>query len=112
ALAKDGGASFYRGEIAARLVDGVRAAGGIWTREDLAAYAVVERSPLVGEYRGHRIVTAPPPSSGGTVLLSTLNILAGYELERADPALRVHLLVEAWRRAYRDRGQYLGDPAF
>ncbi len=111
-IAQDGAESFYRGAIAAQLVDGVREAGGIWTREDLSSYAVVERKPLVGHYRGHRIVTAPPPSSGGTVLLGTLNIYAGYDGARLDAATRTHLLVEAWRRAFRDRGQYLGDPAF
>ncbi|MEX0899306.1 MAG: gamma-glutamyltransferase [Gammaproteobacteria bacterium] len=112
ALARDGGESFYRGAIAEKLVDGVREAGGLWTPEDLSSYQVIEREPLVGRFRGHRIVTAPPPSSGGTVLLGTLNILAGYETARLDEATRTHLLIEAWRRAYRDRGQYLGDPAF
>ena len=112
AIAADGARAFYDGEIAERLVDGVRDAGGIWTRDDLKAYAVVEREPLVGEFRGHRIVTAPPPSSGGIVLLETLNVLAGFDLDRLDPVTRVHLLIESWRRAYRDRGQYLGDPAF
>ncbi len=112
AIAEQGAKAFYRGEIAAQLVDGIRDAGGIWTLEDLSGYEVVERKPLVGRYRGHRIVTAPPPSSGGTVLLGTLNILAGYDTAKLDDATRTHLLVEAWRRAYRDRGQYLGDPAF
>ncbi len=111
-LAADGGESFYRGEIAARLVDGVRDAGGIWTARDLAEYAVVEREPVVGEYRGHRIVTAPPPSSGGTAMLVTLNILSGFEFAALDPAMRVHLLAESWRRAFRDRGRFQGDPAF
>ncbi|MCA1798207.1 MAG: gamma-glutamyltransferase [Xanthomonadaceae bacterium] len=112
AVAADGARSFYRGEIAARLVDGVREAGGIWTLDDLARYEVVERRPLIGHYRGHRIVTAPPPSSGGIVLLATLNILSGFDWDALDGAARVHLLAESWRRTYRDRGQYVGDPAF
>ena len=110
-LAEQGQAGFYRGETAERLVDGVRAAGGIWTLEDLAGYAVVERAPVVLHYRGARIVTASPPSSGGIAIGQILNMLAaegnGYG---DDEALRVHLLVEAMRRAYRDRAVYLGDP--
>lgn len=111
-IAADDALSFYHGAIAARLVEGVRAAGGIWSAEDLAGYEVVERAPLVGEYRGHRIVTAPPPSSGGIVLLATLNIIAGYDWAALDPAARIHLLAEAWRRTFRDRGQHVGDPGF
>ena len=111
-LAADGGESFYKGKLARKLVDGVRKRGGIWTRDDLAAYAVKERTPLTGMYRGHRIVTAPPPSSGGITVLQTLNILAGYDLDRAPADLKVHLIVEAWRRAYRDRAEFLGDTDF
>jgi gamma-glutamyltranspeptidase/glutathione hydrolase len=111
-LAADGGESFYRGKLAKRLVDGVRKRGGIWTRADLAGYQVKERTPLIGEYRGHRVVTAPPPSSGGITIIETLNVLAGYDLERAPADLRAHLIVEAWRRAYRDRAEFLGDPDF
>ncbi|HWP94889.1 MAG TPA: gamma-glutamyltransferase [Gammaproteobacteria bacterium] len=112
ALGADGGESFYRGAIARRLVDGVRAAGGIWTLDDLRQYRVVERAPLRGEYRGLRITTASPPSSGGVVLIDTLNILAGYDLAALDAVTRKHLIVEAWRRAYRDRAEFLGDPDF
>lgn len=112
ALAEHGADGFYQGAIAARLVDGMRAAGGIWSLQDLADYRVVERAPVVGEYRGWRIVSAPPPSSGGVALVTMLNILAGYELDRLGAADRVHLVVEAMRRAYRDRADYLGDPDF
>lgn len=112
ALAEQGAAGFYRGKVAARLVESVRAAGGIWTLEDLADYRIVERAPVRGEYRGMRIVSAAPPSSGGVVLLTMLNILSGYDLERLDPVIRKHLIVEAMRRAYRDRAEYLGDPDF
>jgi len=112
ALAERGAAGFYRGAVAERLVRGVRAAGGIWTLQDLADYRVIEREPLRGAYRGLRIVTAAPPSSGGMALLTMLNILSGYDLERLDIVMRRHLIVEAMRRAYRDRAEYLGDPDF
>jgi gamma-glutamyltranspeptidase/glutathione hydrolase len=111
-IGADAGASFYKGKLAKKLVDGVRKRGGIWTTADLAAYKVVERAPLVGMYRGHRIVTAPPPSSGGIAIIETLNVLAGYDLAKAAPDLRAHLIVESWRRAYRDRAEFLGDPDF
>ncbi len=112
AIAERGRDGFYRGEVAERLVAGVRAAGGIWTLEDLAGYRVKEREPLRGEYRGIRLTLAPPPSSGGVALLTMLNILAPYDLAAMGEADRIHLLVEAMRRAYRDRAQYLGDPDF
>ncbi len=112
ALAKQGHAGFYTGEIAERLVAGVRAGGGIWSLADLSSYQVIEREPIVGEYQDVRIVSAAPPSSGGLVLMETLNILAGYPLEQLDSAARKHLIVEAWKRAYRDRAEYMGDPDF
>jgi gamma-glutamyltranspeptidase/glutathione hydrolase len=112
AIAKQGAAGFYSGRIARDLVDGVRAGGGIWTLQDLAAYRVVERKPLVGEYHGARIVSASPPSSGGVALLDALDILSGYDLKSVDSATRKHLVVEAMQRAYRDRAVYLGDPDF
>ena len=111
-LAREGADGFYRGELARRLVEGVRAGGGIWTLEDLAAYEVVEREPLSFEYRGHRILTAPPPSSGGIALMQIFNVLSGYDLPALPRVERVHLVVEAMRRAYRDRTLYLGDPDF
>ncbi len=112
AIARDGFAGFYTGVVAAGLVKDVRAAGGIWTLEDLQQYRVVEREPVRGSYQGMRIVTAAPPSSGGVVLLTMLNILAGYDLPALAPVQRIHLMVEAMRRAYRDRAKYLGDPDF
>ena len=90
----------------------MRAGGGIWTLEDLATYRVVERKPLVGEYHGARIVSASPPSSGGIAVLDSLNILSGFDLHDVDSATRKHLIIEAMRRAYRDRAIYLGDPDF
>ncbi len=112
ALAERGRAGFYQGEVARRLVEGVRRAGGIWSLEDLQNYRVVEREPIRGSYRGLRITSAAPPSSGGIALVEMLNILEAYPLERFDSVTRRHVIVEAMRRAYRDRAQYLGDPDF
>lgn len=111
-LAAHGRDGFYSGPVARRLVEGVRKAGGIWSLEDLARYRVVERDPIRGDYRGIDVTSASPPSSGGIVLLTMLNILARYPLADLDSATRVHLMVEAMRRAYRDRAEYLGDPDF
>jgi gamma-glutamyltranspeptidase/glutathione hydrolase len=111
-ISRNGTDSFYHGRFARKLVDGVRKLGGIWSLEDLAEYRVIERKPLVGEYRGVRIVTAPPPSSGGIALIDGLNILSGYELDELDSASRKHLIIETLRRVHRDRAEYLGDPDF
>ncbi|HEX6550651.1 MAG TPA: gamma-glutamyltransferase, partial [Gammaproteobacteria bacterium] len=111
-IAKHGDAGFYQGELAKKLVEGTRAAGGIWSLEDLRDYRVKERVPLVGNYHGMNIVSAPPPSSGGIVLLETLNILSGYDLGHASDLMQKHLIIEAMRHAYRDRAEYLGDPDF
>jgi len=111
-IAKLGRDGFYRGALARQMVEGVRDAGGIWQLDDLSTYEIEERAPMRGHYRGMDIVTAPPPSSGGVVLIEALNILSGYDLNANDEATRTHLLVEAMRRAYRDRAQYLGDPDF
>ncbi len=112
ALAADGVDGFYRGPVAARLVDGVRAGGGIWSLDDLRGYRVVEREPLATRHRGFRIVTAPLPSSGGIALTEIFNVLDGYDYREWSAIERIHLLVEAMRRAYRDRALYLGDPDF
>ena len=112
AIAAQGARGFYEGRVAENLVAGVRAGGGIWTLEDLKNYRVVERKPLVGEYHGARIVTASPPSSGGIAIVDSLNILAGFDFHDVDSATRKHLIIEAMRRAYRDRAIYLGDPDF
>ena len=112
AIANQGAKGFYEGGVAQNLVAGVRAGGGIWTLEDLKNYRVVERKPLIGEYHGARIITASPPSSGGIAVLDSLNILAGFDLHDEDSATRKHLIIEAMRRAYRDRAIFLGDPDF
>ncbi|MFQ5644239.1 MAG: gamma-glutamyltransferase, partial [Thiogranum sp.] len=112
ALAEKGRQGFYAGTVASRLVDGVRAAGGIWTLQDLHKYRVVEREPVSFNYRGLRVVSASPPSSGGIALATMLHILEGRDLTGLAQAERAHLAVEAMRRAYRDRAQYMGDPDF
>jgi gamma-glutamyltranspeptidase/glutathione hydrolase len=111
-LAAQGADGFYRGPFAQKLVAGVRSLGGSWTEADLANYKVVERAPVVGHYRGARIVSGSPPTSGGVALIDALNILDGYELATLDKVTRTHLIVEAMRRVHRDRAVYLGDPDF
>ncbi|MGV1107847.1 gamma-glutamyltransferase [Xanthomonas translucens] len=103
---------FYRGATANKLLAGVRQAGGHWTAEELAGYTVKQRTPIRFDYNGWTITTAPPPSSGGIALASMLQILEGYDLKAMDPVHRTHLVVEAMRRAYRDRTFFLGDPDF
>jgi len=112
AIADRGFDGFYRGEVARRLVQGTRAAGGIWTEQDLADYRVVEREPVVGQYAGYRVVSAAPPSSGGVILIQMLNMLEQLRFGGYDSANKVHLLTEVMRRAYRDRALYLGDTDF
>lgn len=112
AIARSGSEGFYRGALAHKLVEGVRAAGGIWSTQDLEQYRVVERPPVRGEYRGLRIISAAPPSSGGIALVSMLNMLSGFPLQRLDAVTRTHLVIEVMRRAYRDRAEFLGDSDF
>ena len=108
-LAKKGTKGFYQGDIAKQLIEGVQKAGGIWTYSDLNSYWVPERAPIVGEYRGYRIVSAAPPSSGGVAMLQIFNQLSALEAESKSTLEQTHLMIEAMRRAYRDRSVYLGD---
>jgi gamma-glutamyltranspeptidase/glutathione hydrolase len=105
---------FYRGAMARELAASMQKGGGLITVDDLAHYEVKEREPIRGTYRGYEIIGAPPPSSGGIALLETLNILEGYDLGRAGDrsAASIHLTVEAFRRAFYDRAEFLGDPDF
>ena len=114
AIAEQGPRGFYEGPVAEKLVNAVRDAGGIMTNDDLKSYSAVIRKPVRGSYRGYDVVSMPLPSSGGTVLLESLNILEGFplaEMTQGSPA-SLHLLIEAMKRAYADRARYLGDPAF
>jgi gamma-glutamyltranspeptidase / glutathione hydrolase len=111
-LAAGGADGFYKGETAKLLVAASRSAGGNWTAADLEAYKAKEREPLSVDYKGYRIVTAPPPSSGGVAIAEILNILSGFDLAKLDPAHAAHLTIEAMRRAFRDHNEYLGDPDF
>lgn len=111
-LSVEGAAGFYTGARAELLVKGVRDAGGIWTLEDLAAYRVVEREPIRFRYGQVDVTTAPPPSAGGVALAQVFNMLGHRSYAELEDPARTHLLVEAIRRAYRDRAEYLGDPDF
>lgn len=114
AIAKGGADAFYRGALARDMATRVQAMGGIWTAEDLAGYRAIEREPIVFEYRGHQLITMPPPSAGGIVLRHILAAsevldLPGMDWDSPD---RIHLYVEALRRIYADRNYLLGDPDF
>ena len=111
-IATMGNAGFYQGEMAERLVEGVKTAGGIWALDDLTAYEVKERAPIVSTYHDIKVISAPPPSSGGIVLVEALNILEHVDLAVLDDDTRMHAVIEAMRRAYRDRAEFLGDPDF
>jgi len=105
---------FYHGSMAQELAAAIQKGGGLITTDDLARYEVKEREPIRGTYRGYDIISAPPPSSGGIALMEILNILEGYDLAKAGnrSAAAVHLTVEAFRRAFYDRAEFLGDPDF
>ena len=111
-IANSGREGFYSGSIADKLVESVNNAGGIWTKDDLTSYQIIERKPITGIYKGIKITSAPPSSSGGIVLIEALNILSGYDLQKMDELTRKHLIIEALRRAYHDRSIYLGDSDF
>ncbi len=105
---------FYHGSLARELAAAIQKGGGLITTDDLAKYEVKERQPIKGTYRGLDIISAPPPSSGGIALVEILNILEGYDLAKAgdSSAESIHLTVEAFRRAFFDRAEFLGDPDF
>jgi gamma-glutamyltranspeptidase/glutathione hydrolase len=114
AIATQGPRGFYQGPVAEKLAAGVREAGGIMTVDDLKSYQPVVRAPVRGSYRGFEIISMPPPSSGGVVLLETLNILEGFPIPdmKQGTAASLHVMIEALKRAYADRARYLGDPDF
>jgi gamma-glutamyltranspeptidase/glutathione hydrolase len=105
---------FYRGALARELAAAMQKGGGLITFDDLAHYEVKEREPVRGTYRAYEIISAPPPSSGGTVLIESLNILEGYDLAKLGnrSAQSIHYTTEAFRRAFFDRAEFMGDPDF
>jgi gamma-glutamyltranspeptidase / glutathione hydrolase len=113
-IAKDGPDAFYKGDIARKIVAASQKNGGIFTAADFATYRALERTPLECVYRTYKIISAPPPSSGGTVICETLNIIEAYPVADLgfNSAQNTHYMTEALRRAYRDRNLNLGDPAF
>ena len=113
-IAKGGADAFYKGPIAAKMVAASKSGGGIFAMRDFASYRAREMKPLECDYRGYRMISAPPPSSGGVVLCETFNILEGYPIGDLGfhSSAGTHLLTEAMRRAYHDRNLNLGDPSF
>lgn len=113
-IARDGEAGFYQGRTAQRIVDAVNQAGGNMSLQDLTDYQVKLREPVWGNYRGYRIASMPPPSSGGTHIVQILNMLEHFDLAAFghNSAQSMHLMAESMKRAYADRSEYLGDPDF
>ncbi len=113
-IAEKGPDAFYTGAIADKIAAEMRASGGLITLDDLKKYKAQTRTPLTGTYRGYEIIGAPPPSSGGTAIITALNILELYDLKK-NPWMSpetTHLVAEAMRRAFADRAKHLGDPGF
>jgi gamma-glutamyltranspeptidase/glutathione hydrolase len=113
-IADQGPEGFYKGRTAELIVADMEANDGLITLEDLANYKAKKRAPVFGSYHGYRIISMPPPSSGGTILIEMLNILEGFPLANygSGSADTLHLMTEAMRRAYEDRARYLGDPDY
>lgn len=113
-LQRGGPNEFYEGETARLIVNDMKRHNGLMTLEDLRGYVAKERAPLRGTYRGNEIISMPPPSSGGAVLIEMLNILEGYDLKNIDAnsSERYHLMTESMRRAFADRAEYMGDADF
>ncbi len=111
-IAQYGEDGFYRGKVANKLVTSVQQAGGVWQLQDLEDYKIIERQPVTGKYKNIKIVSAALPSSGGIVLMQILNMLSNFDLQAMNEVQRKHLIVEAMRRAYHDRAEYLGDADF
>lgn len=113
-ISKEGRDGFYKGKTAGLIVDEMKKGNGLISYSDLEKYDPVEREPVTGSYRGYKIVSMPPPSSGGICLIYLLNILENYDLGQIQevPELVIHIMVEAMRRVYADRSEYMGDPDF
>lgn len=110
----EGRDGFYKGEVAKAIVDTVNKYGGLFTMEDMANYEVEVLEPIKGTYRGYEIISSPPPSSGGTIIVQILNILENFDLPSMEDnsAEELHLISEAFKMAYADRGEYMGDVKF
>lgn len=113
-LQRHGPNEFYEGETARLIVADMKRNNGLMTMDDLRGYIAKERVPVRGNYRGHEIISMPPPSSGGAVLIQMLNIVEGFDLSKmeASSSERYHLMTEAMRRAFADRAEYMGDSDF
>ncbi len=113
-LQRFGPNEFYEGETARLIVADMKRNNGLMTMNDLRGYVAKERTPVLGNYRGYEIISMPPPSSGGAVLIQMLNILEGFDLQKleANSSDRYHLMAEAMRRAFADRAEYMGDADF
>jgi gamma-glutamyltranspeptidase/glutathione hydrolase len=113
-LQRGGPNEFYEGQTARLIVEDMKRHNGLLTMQDLRGYVAKEREPVHGTYRGYEIVSMPPPSSGGAVLIEMLNILEGFDFKKMDwaSADRYHLMTEAMRRAFADRAEYMGDTDF
>jgi len=113
-IAEEGPDAFHRGEIADLIVKEMAENGGIITMEDLASYEPVIRKPVTGSYKGYTVYSMPPASSGGIALIQLLNILEGFDIKKIgfNSSQTIHLMVEAEKRVYADRGKYLGDTDF
>lgn len=116
ALATEGREGFYQGKVAQKMVDSVQKHGGDWTLADLENYRIVERQPIQTTIQSngtqHRVISAPPPSSGGVAIAQILSMLAQYNWQAMNSIQQTHLISEVMRRAYHDRAKYLGDPDF
>lgn len=111
-LAEKGHDGFYKGEVAKRLVQAVQKAGGIWTLKDLSNYRIKKREPLQSQYHDMKIITAPLPSAGGIALVTMLNILEDFHLQKISQVQKIHYIVEAMRLAYWQRAEHLADSDF
>jgi gamma-glutamyltranspeptidase/glutathione hydrolase len=113
-MQKFGAKEFYTGQTAELIAADMKRNKGLITLEDLKNYQAKERTPLQGTYRGYKIITMPPPSSGGIVMLEILNMLENYDLRKMgyNSAQKYHILAEAMRRAFADRAEFMGDPDF
>ena len=111
-IMREGHEGFYTGNFAKKMVESIQNEGGIWSEEDLNRYRVVEREPVRSTYKGVSLIATGLPSSGGLVLANALNILSGFDLNKFNPTIRKHLIIEALRRAYYERAIKMGDPDF